>query len=241
MRTLLTLLLCALPVCAQVLPTARAIATPTPAAATGGLAGDILEETFEANEYDNTWTELFSQNPNGNTSTSGLGLQGAECVYLDGSTTDQGIEFSMGTQAELYVRFRYRPDTIPTYNDANILYFSNTSGGAGTRRFALRFNSNGTLETVATSTASTATVGAMSADTTYYVWFHFRNSDRLCEVGFSTDTTRPTTGDNYTSVNLGTAGTSPAYLELRQDFGSSSGGQGYFDEVYADTTGWPDE
>ena len=54
----------------------------------------------------------------------------------------------------------------------------------------------------ASCNANVYTVGALSADTLYYVWVRYTKgtgANGICSSGFSTDGTEPTSGDNFVS------------------------------------------
>lgn len=114
------------------------------------------------------------------------------------------------------------PDFSVPFADQNevwgfTLYNSVTIAG-GSSRFKFRdsagtilatfiIQSDGTLAAIAEGGGLSATVSTLSINTTYYLWFHYKKgtgSDAICDVSFSTNGIRPTSGNSFTSSTNGT-------------------------------------
>lgn len=103
-------------------------------------SGNIINETFEANEYDLTWTE--TNNPDGNAAIpnspcSGLGSQ---CIRANvtTSTSFAAHDLGAGTTADRYFRFYVYLDSTTMAVDDNVHIFHAQNTG-GTRAFTVRW------------------------------------------------------------------------------------------------------
>jgi hypothetical protein len=163
------------------------------AAAGGGPPTYLREQGFEGAGYDNgeTWTESGATI---NEDYTGVVLDGSQTLRIAWASTAPNTKTSFTSVDEVWVYFLLRPITI---ENANRIIASIT--GSGTRVLELKVvASTAALRVQWGSTATT--VGTLSAATTYHVWVHYKKgtgANSIIDVGFSTDGTRPTSGNNF--------------------------------------------
>lgn len=162
---------------------------------------DLVEENCEGTGTPSGWTDSGSPNWDYTTTVA----QGSQAVFV-GSGAASYKTFTGNTTVHICTRFRI-PSSIPgvttTYQAIR------DSGGSALATF--RVNSSGQFIVFANGSESTATVSSIVADTWYYVWGTFV-SGGTCSVAFSTDGTKPTSGNAFTS-KTGGSGTA-ARLQL---------------------------
>jgi hypothetical protein len=82
------------------------------------------------------------------------------------------------------------------------------------------------------------TTGTVTEDTLTHVWVRYlpgSGTDALCTVAFSTDGTRPTSGDNYKESTNGTVTANGNRAELWGDYTSANSGNDIiFDKIFVD-------
>jgi hypothetical protein len=151
----------------------------------------LVDQDFEGAGYDNgeTWTEVGSPNED----YTGVVLDGAESFRLAQSGGQMYAHVSFSALDEIWVYFLLRPITI----DAATRTIASLHIG-GSERVLIRVTSTGQLHYDGSGTGSTT--GTMSAGNTYHVWIHYKKStaaNGVIDIGFSTDGTRPTSGNNF--------------------------------------------
>jgi len=164
----------------------------------------LLTENFEGSEYDNSWTEAGTGTIDGD--YTGTVLQGSQSLRIAASAQSAYLTHTLGASHDIVeVYFLYRPTTLPgstrtvitlqTSADVTVLQAMQRSTGSWTVR--------------PTSGASGAnSVTAMSTGTTYHVWCRYEKgtgANAVGTVGYSTDGTRPTSGNSFVSVTTGDA------------------------------------
>lgn len=195
----------------------------------GGAAPSyLLQENFETTPgYDLSWTE-DQGDPNPDYSTSGLSMEGSECLFCGGATNnaDQrayvGFTPTAAQPQEAFFLFR-TPAALTITGDKTIAMLTTS---AGTARLSLYVDSGGRFSVQSGGGTLVDTVATISANTTYYVWLRYTKvvvaNDAVASVGFSTDGTRPTSGNNYAESTNGTGTTDAARLYLVGDFGTNT-------------------
>ena len=96
------------------------------------------------------------------------------------------------------------------------------------------FRSTGTLR-VNVGANSLSTVSTISASTTNHVWIHYvagSGANAVGSVAFSTDGTKPTSGNNYTEITTGTSTLSANNIRLTS--AAANGGVFIMDHVLVD-------
>lgn len=188
---------------AQTVLTADGLASYGTNAATGGGGGYtyFLSESFETptTGYENAGWSTFGGSPNPVYSTSGLSLQGAQCLHLNNASV-------------IYDSFD--KSTIYGYLQIRIL---NNNASVGDRSFFIGYNSVPRFEVGINSSrqlfllhgnggTSANTTATLSDSTTYNVWFEYHvgsGSDGVAKACFSTTTTKPISGTAFCSTTAG--------------------------------------
>lgn len=185
----------------------------------------LFEESFNNSGYDNTWTEAGTGTIDEDYSTSGLGLEGAECLRLAASAQTPRVTSENWTaQADLWFYIQLRPASLPS---ATMMLL--TIQATTTECLRIRLDPAGTLKVRAGGGTENTTVGAMSAGTTYHIWCRYTKgtgSNAFGSVAFSTDGVRPTSGNQYRETTNGTATSDSNNVR----FGVTSSGT--FDLIY---------
>lgn len=165
----------------------------------GGISYDLVEENADGTGTPSGWVDSGSPNWDYTTTV----LQGTHSVLCSVSTSSYK---SFASQSTVYGYTLFR---IPTSLPAAVTTFGAFRATDLSARALFRVNASGQVTIFANGSDSTACVATMSANTTYHVWWSFTASG-TCTVAFSTDGTRPTSGDNFTS-KTGGAGTVERY------------------------------
>lgn len=143
-------------------------------------------------------------------------LQGSESLEL--STADI-TEYAISDASDLWAYCMFRaPDVTPT----STISIIGIRAGA-TPVAAARLNTDGTLTVYCNGADSSKTVTALADNTTYHIWLHMVKSG-TCTVAFSTDGTKPTSGNQFQSRTGGTG------TITKIDF-RNPGGQAFFDRL----------
>lgn len=165
----------------------------------------LISENFDGAGTPTSWTVTGTGTSNFDYTTSPAPLEGTQSYRASTATQTircESINISDATEVYCYVLFR--PVTFSA-NTRNFIGFENSGGGT---IYPFIRNSAGTIE-VSHGGASATTVGSMSAGTTYHVWFYWKAkvgaADGVAWIGWSTDGTRPTSGNNFQQVTAGTS------------------------------------
>lgn len=196
--TIVLLLAFALPVS----PQANFIILATePRVSAGGGGGFDASENFEPSIYQLSWVEA-SGNANPDQSTTGLGLEGSECLFINAETeTDETYyEFAASDTAYIYMLMRVE------------------DAWTGSRRqFAFK---NGTtticelagvpdpMQWQVCDSATCDSGGFLSADTVYHVWFEYEKgtgANGVVRLYVSTTATKPGSPDAELTASAETA------------------------------------
>ena len=196
-------------------------------------AGYLLAQGFEGTGYDcgETWTTAgdTASIDIDNTTTPGECTQSARVVN---TSQDTYIAHAFTAASEQWAYFRVRFETIP---GGSRLFF--VLSDATTARMYLTIGATGAVTCTQGTVASTATVSVMAANTWYDVWTRYKAStatNGICEVGFSTDGTEPTSGNNYSSTAVGNATQNIQNILLFCDWTSTAGPATRYDKVRLD-------
>lgn len=220
-------------------------AVTKPAAAGGGThTGDLVTETFETNPgYDMGWSGISGTGTlDPDYSTTGLSLEGSECCHLVYDNNQRYITLDLGAAVALtqfWGRVRVRI-TTDAGTDCIFLSVRDTANGG---QAGLRVASNEQMVLAMTNAVSGATTDSLAVDTSYYVWFYWKQSsganDGISRVAFSTDTTRPTSGNQFKENTACTATYSIRYFRIGQATNQTQ--NMYIDEILISSTGYPGE
>jgi len=236
MRILALLLLLVLPATAQLniskAPFVAGVLKPSGGGG-GSPAADVFTETFNATGYDlgaaPKWYE--SGTVNEDFSTTGLSMEGAQCLEIDGHTANgETGYFTWGsTTVSNSGYFYFRCTGLPTTLSAIARYKDSFDVLA-----KLEIFSDGTLYIRNGTGSNPGTTGAMTTNTTYRVWFDYQKgsgANGVATAAFSTTATRPTSGANFVQTTDGTAtvNANAFYLYCEKTAGSNQ--TNYFDNV----------
>ena len=164
----------------------------------------LLEENFEATGYDETgWTNIGVGTIDPDDATSPAPLVGTESVRFVTSSSVASIAGSTFTPlAEGWGYLQIHWVTTQVGNRVFIRLRGGTIALCEIRR-----NSDGTVR-ITQGAATATTVGTLDEDTTYHVWWYYNDDsgpdDGIARVAFSTDGTKPTSGDNFAEATGGT-------------------------------------
>lgn len=161
---------------------------------------DLVEENCEGTGTPSGWTDSGSPNWDYTTTI----LQGAQSVLC---SSGQSSYDTFATQSTAYGYCLMR---IPTSLPASVNTYCGFRASDGSARALVRVDASGNVTIFANGSDSPACVTTMAANTTYHVWWNFTASG-TCSVAFSTDGTKPTSGNNYT-FKTGGAGTVERYI-----------------------------
>lgn len=153
---------------------------------------DLVEENCEGTGTPSGWTD--SGGPNWDYTTAIL--QGTQSVLCSSGQSSYKT-FTGSTTVHAYSLFR-----IPTALPGSTTTYTAIRDSLGNPLATFRVNSSGQMIVFANGSESTPTVDSLSANTTYHVWYLF-TSGGTCSVAFSTDGTKPTSGNAYTSKTGG--------------------------------------
>lgn len=195
-------------------------------------------ETFEGTGYAVAgWTES-GDTADEDYTTAPAPLAGSQSLVIRNAAFATAFaSIDMPSSGEGWMRFKvcFTNTIVDTWF---VAYFLNNAGGG---LASLRINSGG-LRVEAGGAPSATTVATLSAGTTYNVWFHYAKgsgANAVADVGFSTSSVRPTSGDNFAQVTTGTS--TADTLEWWLGGGDATFGGAYagaiYDSVSFSTTG----
>lgn len=193
----------------------------SPRASTAAAAGAtyLLTENFEGTGYDETitgsWTES-SGTPDEDYATSPAPLAGSQSLELNDAGANERIDSpTYAATADIWLYFLVHFNSLPAATET-VASFRNST----TEMCSMQITSAGLLRVAMTGGNSVTTVSAMSAGTTYHVWIHYTagsGANAFGSVAFSTDGTKPTSGNAYTQKTDSTATASSDNIRLRSD------------------------
>lgn len=157
----------------------------------------ILTESFEgANGYDNAgWVPggTGSIDPDYTTTI----LDGSQSLLI--TIPNAGLEyayFNTAGTAEVWAFFLARFSTVSPASATTFFDLANTGGGS---TCVLKLNTDGTV-LVTSGAQGVSTVSALTANTKYWFWVHYKagsGANGVEDVGFSTDCIRPASGNQF--------------------------------------------
>lgn len=169
-----------------------------------GGATYLLEENFNATGYDLVWTESLGT-PNEDYATSPAPLEGAQSILLDNtSTTQRANSPTFAEQSTVHGYFLLNVTSLPDSGNSDTYSFKSNT----TTICTVQLNASGAMRIVCGAVNSSATVATVTEGTTYHVWPSYTagtGANAAASLGFSTDGTKPTSGNNFTSMSNGTS------------------------------------
>lgn len=194
----------------------------------------LLEESFETNPgYDNTWAWTSTGTPDPDV-TDMTGCSGAQALKVSLAASSGFTTNTFGEQATIYGHFKFRWNATASVTLIAILRNGTTA------RANIFLQTDGGLAIQHGTATSDYTVTKISADTTVHVWFKYvqgTGADGAAELSWSTTTTRPTEGNQFTSTAAGSSTTTVGRLLL-----GTTGSETltmWFDDVWLDEVGYP--
>lgn len=194
----------------------------------------LVNQNFEGTGYDNseTWTETGTGIDEDYATSPAplLGSQSCRIVSTGGADTRTVKTFT--AQSTLYAHVLWHRVSNPGTED--IISFRST----GSARLTIRITTGGAITVVHGSATATVT-DTVATGSTIHIWAKYvqgTGSDGVAEVGYSTDTTRPTSGTKFASLSNGTATTTVDRIYLGDAGGTF---EWIFDECFVDEAGYP--
>lgn len=187
----------------------------------------LINQNFEGTGYDNseTWTETATGTVDED--YTGDVIAGSQSLRIVVSTQTGETRKDITAISDIFVYFRFKRVSGTTLR---LITFRDTTNTRG----LVNLNSSGTL-TLNHGSASASTVGTIAASDSVHIWVRYTQgtgADGFMEVGFSTDGTKPTSGNNYASTSVGTSTTTVNRIALGTT--SNQTAEGIFDRVLAD-------
>jgi len=191
---------------------------------------------FECSPFDHG-PEAWTTN-GGGVNYIGTALAGLKSLHITNNGAADGnlVSPTFSGQSEVWAFFLFKPIVIlPSSAGRDII--------AGWQRSDhnlqayLAINTSGTLR-IASSTIDN-TVDSMSAGTLYYVWFHYKRStgaNGVLDVGFSTNGTRPTSGNKFVQITGQSAADNLTEFTIMQNTGNPMTSEYQFDNVLVKTS-----
>lgn len=182
----------------------------------------LISEHFEAAGYDEmNWNENLGT-PLGTIDEdyTSAPLAGSQSLRIVKSTADQtyiakSIPAGMGTDRWAHIICRFT--TLPT-EDTPFLQFWESSFASHCSAVSILSVANGSKLRVYQGAVTGTTTDSVLIDTTYHIWFLYNDgtgANGFGYVGFSTDGTRPTSGNNkYAEITTGTSSADPGEFEI---------------------------
>lgn len=203
---------------------------------TASAAGpDVLVERFEGTGYDNSNGVTFTETGTVNEDETGVVLDGSQSASITYTTATGGITTVPALTAvdSIYSYFMFRMTAMPT--TITSIYLIQTNATVIGQIYVLADGRMGARQ--GTGTAA-YTVNTVSINTTYHVWFRYSKgtgSDGIATVGFSTDGTKPTSGNGFAQCTNGnrTEQANTCKLYGNKD---GTGGVNYYDNWYVATS-----
>lgn len=176
---------------------------PKPVQAAAPAASYIFSENFEdaTNGYENSNTTYGDGTINFKDTTNAL--KDAQSLSIVASATlETRVMYSTTSNSEVYFYFRYKR-LVAQSTSARKIFQGYNAGGS--MRFTINVQLDGRLQVYHTG-VSASTVGVIGTGMVH-VWSYYKagtGSDGIAWVGFSTDGTKPTSGNNYVQLTNGT-------------------------------------
>lgn len=173
----------------------------------GGAAPEaptyLRMQDFEGAGYDNseTWTTSLGS-PNADYTTTVLA--GSHSLFLGTASAATRVRSDFTNTGEIWIYAMVHLVGSAPAGDRMLIGIS--ANGSGSTDSNVSLTSAAKLR-VACGGANAVTVDSLSFGTTYHVWLHYAKgtgANAVLDVGFSADTTRPTSGNKFIQLTTGT-------------------------------------
>jgi hypothetical protein len=195
---------------------------------------DLLDEGFEGLGTPSVgWTETGTVDWDYATSP----LEGAQSLNIRRDLNGAyGVYYSGFSVNEAWGHFLVRVKSMPGTYD----YLFDSLDNNFNYPLRIRINASGTLTINGFGYSNQTTVDAMSTDTTYHVWWHYKKgtgSNSIVSAAFSTTSTRPSSGNKFVGITNGTNTATLDYVAPGGiDPGSGTGINGVWDKFQVAST-----
>lgn len=183
--------------------------------------------------YDSTLISAETDTPQPDVTDRNIGDTGSQSLKLDATSATQVSRWTIPSTTELYAKFKFQVDALPTTSTE--FYLWSARDGSGNVQGAVALQTSGALR-IYNGTTTTTTIATAAADTSYYVWVHWK-SDGTAELGFSASDSRPTSGNSFQSVTGGNGTTAVTRVQLQAT--SGNGLVTWYDDLKHTTGGYP--
>lgn len=206
----------------------------------GGLTSTIFNETLEGTGYSSpTWTEVLNAGVADEDYATGP-LDGSQSLRILTASDNQTYAYKTFTAgAERWIYFMAKPVSTPNTGDVRLMEIWDSGFSP---IFAVEMTSSGTVKVQHGTVESAATSTALSDGTTYHFYVRFlagSGANGVGSVSFTTDGTRTTSGNTFTSTSAGTATANANILALGW-IGFSGIGEMLYDKIQVgDSTSAP--
>ncbi len=236
-RVLFALALCSAPLAAQV----ALVGEESVHEAAGGGGDPLLpylfSEGFETatTGYENSWTETAAGGTFTPAYTTNPGA-GSQSLRIESAGTSDRTFAAFTAQADVYFHFLFRYESISGTTD--IFELRDTTSA----RLRVICTAAGVLTVQHGATVSSAVTDAIPSGTWVRIWCDYHQGgggDGDASIGWSTTTTRPTSGTKFQSVTDGSATSTVNRVYLGSASGSNETFDIRFDDVWGDEVGFP--
>jgi len=215
---------------------------PSPGAApTGGGGGNgtanLVSEDAEGTGTPSGWT-LDAGAANWDDTAAPAPLAGSQSLSMPAANNSIVTKSSLGNNPEVWGYMMIRFVTIAD-GGTTLLELLDSSGNP-----AFTVDLNGNLFRVYGDGGSplVSTVATVSPDTTYHLWFHYKQGanagEDISEIWFNTSATKPADGsNNHAKAATGTGQRTIDKIEILDAFGNSGSGKIVYDKIRLGNTG----
>lgn len=193
---------------------------------------ELLNESFEGTGIPGGWTDASGGGTINWDEATVVG-HGSQSLQITSSGTNDDVYGSISASTTVYGHFMWRWASLG--GTATI----HTMRTTGSIRLEVQTSSSGAL-TILHGSASATVTDAVPTNTWVHIWVRYTagsGSNGIGEIGWSTDTTRPTSGTKFASVTTGTNTTSVDRFYVGSNANETL--NEYFDQVIADDAAYP--
>lgn len=206
------------------------ITTNQPSGGGGGGATYLLNENFEGAGYENAGWSTVQGTINADNTTNVLA--GSQSLAVHANSIARYGSYTANDQVWVY--FLFKPLALRDWWACEILDSTDTAV------CIFQFNAGGQVTITDNAFHANTTVGTMTAGNTYHVWMRYQKgtgANAQMEIWFSTDGTKPGTGDFTVLANNGNGTTQASKIQLMTEAGTAA--SFIFDKLRVDDVAIP--